>query len=279
MQPQGRYIPLSLPRRWILDLLHFAKQMPSIPVERRMSLAPLVKAHVLANKKISWCAVFMKAYAMVIQRFPELRRSFLTWPWGRIYEHAGIVASVAIEREYRGEKAVFFAHLRGPQNQSLCQIDEHLRRFKTVPVEEIGLFRRALKVSRWPGPIRRFLWWISLNGSGPIRERRLGTFGVSVYASLGASSLHPLSPLTTTLNYGPFDAEGNIDVRLTYDHRVLDGAMIARALSMLEDVLCGSILEEVVALHDVEGLSPAEAPPLGPIKIHVPLRVGTASDF
>ena len=33
------------------------------------------------------------------------------------------------------------------------------------------------------------------------------------------------------LHYGLFDAGGNLDVRLTFDHRVLDGAPMARALA------------------------------------------------
>ena len=48
----------------------------------------------------------------------------------------------------------------------------------------------------WTG--RRLLWWTALNLSGRHRARLMGTFGVSVYAGLGAASLHPLSVLTTS---------------------------------------------------------------------------------
>lgn len=57
----------------------------------------------------------------------------------------------------------------------------------------------------------------------------MGTFGITVDAGLGAASLHPLSLLATMLNYGVFDADGSMDVSITYDHRVLDGCIIARA--------------------------------------------------
>ncbi len=56
-----------------------------------------------------------------------------------------------------------------------------------------------------------------------------------------------MSPLTTTLNYSPFEMDGSIDVRLTYDHRVLDGAPVARAMAELENVLHEEIADE---LHD-----------------------------
>ncbi len=55
----------------------------------------------------------------------------------------------------------------------------------------------------------------------------------------------PLSPLTTTLNYGVIAANGDVPVRLIYDHRVMDGATVARALARLADVLDGAILGEL----------------------------------
>ena len=57
--------------------------------------------------------------------------------------------------------------------------------------------------------------------------------------------MHPISPLTTTLTFGPISAEGNVVIKLIYDHRVLDGAYIARRLSDIETVLNGVILDEL----------------------------------
>jgi pyruvate/2-oxoglutarate dehydrogenase complex dihydrolipoamide acyltransferase (E2) component len=73
----------------------------------------------------------------------------------------------------------------------------------------------------------------------------MGTFGVSVYSALGAESLHPLSPLTTAFNYGVIQPDGHVDVRIIYDHRVIDGATVARALLDLEKVLNQDILREL----------------------------------
>ena len=98
-----------------------------------------------------------------------------------------------------------------------------------------------------PRPIRRFLWWSTLAVSGGKRAKRFGTFGLSSYGSLGAESLHPMSPLTTTLTYGPIDPSGKVCVKLIYDHRVLDGAYVARRLGEIEDALRGEILASCVA--------------------------------
>src|SRR5262249_56647966 len=110
----------------------------------------------------------------------------------------------------------------------------------------VGFFRMALRFGYVPRAIRRTLWWATLNVSGPKRCKRFGTFGLSSYGSLGAEQVHPISPLTTTLTYGPIDpATQQVVVKLIYDHRVLDGAYIARRLRDLEEVLNGPILEEL----------------------------------
>lgn len=246
--PRGRTLPLSLPRRLVIDLLHFARQIPTVPVQRSVQVGALREVRKQLAAPPSWCVLFTKAYAVVAARFPELRRAYLGFPNPRLYEHPFSIASVAVEREYRGENGVFFAHLRGPENQSLAALEGHLRRFKEEPIEKIGLYRRALYISRLPRPLRRLAWWVGLNSSGPKRAARMGTFGVSVYSALGAESLHPLSPLTTTLTYGTIASDGTVTARLIYDHRVLDGSTVARAMETLDGVLNGEILAELRGL-------------------------------
>jgi hypothetical protein len=169
----------------------------------------------------------------------------MSFPRPRLYEHSVNIASIAIERKFGDEDAVFFAHLRQPETKSLVDIDLRLRQFKELPLETFGAYRRILLLSRFPGPLRRLLWWLSLNLWGRKRAAFLGTSGITVYAGLGVASLHPLSLLTTTLNYGVIEPDGSVDVRITYDHRVLDGATVARALAALECVLRHEILAEL----------------------------------
>lgn len=242
---QGRWLRLSTPRRLICDLMHFARKVPTVPVERRMQLAAVAAARRRAAPRPSWCAIFTKALAFVAAARPELRRAYMSFPWAHLYEHPQSVASVAFERQLDDTDAVLFAPLRGPESRGLHEIDTWLKRCKEMPVEKVPAFRRGLAISRLPLPLRRFVWWFGLNVWGRKRAHYMGTFGVSVYGGLGAASLHPLSPLTTVLNYGVIDANGGVDVRLVYDHRVLDGATVARALEDMERVLNGEILAEL----------------------------------
>src|SRR5690606_18465479 len=98
------------------------------------------------------------------------------------------------------------------------------------PLAKSKDFRRALCLSALPRPLRRLIWWVGLN-VGRQRANYFGTFGLSVYSALGAEALHPLSPVTTLLNYGVIAPDGSVDVRVVYDHRVTDGATVARALA------------------------------------------------
>ena len=82
---------------------------------------------------------------------------------------------------------------------------------------------------------------------GRQRANYFGTFGVSVYSALGAESLRPLAPSTVVLNYGVIGPDGAVDVRFNYDHRVVDGATIARALQSLEKILTQTIVSELAA--------------------------------
>jgi hypothetical protein len=243
MQP-GRYLKISLPRRWIADLLHFARQVPTVPVERIFSLAPVRQSREAAD--ISWPAIFLKAFALTGRQHPELRQAWIKYPQPRLYEHPFTVASVAVERTFKGEPAVFFAQIREVEYASLRFIDGFLKRIKTEPVESNALFRRAIRLAKLPSGLRRLIWWLSLNWSGEKRAKRMGTMGLSVYAGLGASSLHPLSPLSYVLNYGVMDDTGKIAVRIIYDHRVVDGAMIARALATMEQIMLNDIQNELL---------------------------------
>jgi hypothetical protein len=242
----GKTIPLSLPRRFICDLLYFAQHIPSVPVQRVMNLSPLCAARRQTTPRVSWPVLFLKAYACVATQIPQLRWAYMSFPYAKLYEHPLSIASVAFQRDYQGEPAVFFGHFRQPETKSLVHLDAQLRHLREAPLEQLTLVQRALMVSRLPRPLRRLIWWLGLNLSGSKRARRLGTFGLSVYSSHGADSLHPLSPLTTTLNYGVIQEDGNVPVRIIYDHRVMDGATVARALALLEHTLNHEILGELL---------------------------------
>lgn len=245
---------LSLPRRFAADFLHYARKVPSACVERRMHLADVVAVRAAAQPRPSWCSIFTRAYAQVAAASSPLRQTYLPFPYPRLYQHPENVACVAVERRFADEEAVFLAPLPRPEELSLIDLDAALRRYREQPLERIAPFRRALLLSSFPWPLRRYFWWTNLNCSGRRRAHFLGTFAVNVLAGLGAAPVAVPALLTTTLSYGMIDTDGNLTVRLSYDGRVLDGGTAARALAHLERLLHHEIVAE---LRYLQGLAAA----------------------
>jgi hypothetical protein len=241
---RGHPIRLRPSRRVQNDFLFFANRTPILPVQRRMALAALVEARRACPHRPPWTALFLRAYALLAQDFPELRRVYVTFPRPHLYEYPSSVAMVAFERKIEGDSEVFAGRIKDPASRSLAELVEILRRFNEAPLAEIKEFRRVLLLGRLPWPLRRLLMWIGLN-IGRQRANFFGTFGVSVYSALGAESLRPLAPCPVVLNYGVIAPDGSVNVRFNYDHRVMDGATVARALQAFEGILTQTIVKEL----------------------------------
>lgn len=243
--PRGSTIPLSPLRRAMCDLLHFSRKVPLVAIERHLPLGDVIAVRQALQLRPSWFALFLKAYALVAEQRDELRRSYLTFPWPRLYQHACNVAHLAVARRVGDEEAVLGLQIRHPERLALDEIDAFIRRARSEPIHNFGDFRRFILLGRLPRPLRRLAWWAGLNACGSWREQYAGTFGITGVAALGSASLHLLSPLTSTLTYGVFTDDGCVPVRLFYDHRVLDGVHPAEALEQLEDTLHGPIIQEM----------------------------------
>jgi hypothetical protein len=250
---RGKVIPLSVGRRLVAELLHHARQVPSLPLARACRLPELAAARRQATPAPSWMAIFMRAYGLVAGEVPELRRAWVRYPWPRLYEHPSSDCALLVEREHGGETVVLATKVRGPENQSLAAIDAHLRHFRETPLEQISSFRQLLRLGRAPWWFLRFTLWSSLSFSGFTRATRFGTFMMSSLGNLGVEQIHPLTPLTTYFTFGPVGADGGVTLKIVYDHRVMDGRCVARALVRLEEVL-GTVL-----LDEVRGMAPAAA--------------------
>jgi hypothetical protein len=218
-------------------MLHHARKQPSVPVARTLNVGNLATLRRDIANPPSWTALFLRAYGLTARRFPELRRAFIPWPFAHLYEHPFSIGAVIVERELDGESALLAAKVRAPEAYSLERIQGHLRRFKEAPVDEVSHFRQLMRLARLPWLLRRFFFWQSLGWSGALRAKRFGTFMVSSYGSLGAEQLHPLTALTTLFTFGPINTAGDVIAKVIYDHRVLDGPTVARALAELQRIL------------------------------------------
>src|SRR6476661_8721994 len=127
----GRPIPLSPARVFVCDLLHAARNVPTVPVQRTMRLGSLITARAAWADRPSWAAIFAKAYGAVAARTPVLRRAYVAFPTPRLYEVPWVTASIAVQRTVDGEPAVLVGQVRQPEVLSLQEASATIRRFQT----------------------------------------------------------------------------------------------------------------------------------------------------
>jgi hypothetical protein len=250
-EPARSWLPLSTYRRCLLELLRQCRNIPLVTAERPMRLADVVAARQASLLRPAWTTIFAKAFAIVAARRPELRRSFIRFPWVHLHEHPVNVASVIVERVVDGEEMPLNHRFREPERHSLAELQSSLLRAKTRPIEEVPIYRRMRKIARLPGPLRRLLWMMAYHLSGKVRAKNYGTFALSSPAACGAGLTTIISPVALTLHYGMFEDDGRINMRLTFDHRAIDGAPAARALVDMEAALHSEILVELRQLPSV----------------------------
>jgi len=244
-QPDGRQ-PLGENRRLVNDLLYFSRHIPLYPLDREFDLGLLADLRLRARVRISWAVLFIKAYGLLSAEIAELRQTYLRWPWPHLYQHPHSVAMLAINRDTPDGERLCWGRFIAPEQQSLVALQAALDEYQTEPLAKV--FRRQMRLSRFPAPLRRIAWWLSLNASGAKRAKRVGTFGLSTLARLETfNRFHP-SCLTTSISYGPMSADGKALVTLICDHRVVDGMPMARALARFKTILAGPIAAELAGL-------------------------------
>lgn len=242
---RGRKIPLTPFRKLVTDLMYFSGKVPSVTADRRMNLAEVADARRFCTPHPSWVVLFTKAYALTAREYPELRRAYMRFPRPHLYEHPHTIATVNIERETELERIVLYCLIRSPENRSISEIEAIIRHHRDTPLEQLRSYKRAVAVSNIPWPLRHLFWWSSLNMSGRRRAHNYGTFGLSSVGAQGAGLLKLIPILTSTVHYGMFDEDSKVDVRLSWDHRVMDGATVARSMVDFEQILNREIAMEL----------------------------------
>lgn len=249
-EQNGRRISLSLQRRWVSDILYFGRQVPTITGERGIRVKPIIEARRNTPQPPSWSSIMAKAMGLASLQIPELRQSYMKFPWPHLYEAPYSVATVVVDREFQGEHAVFCAPLLHPERLPLKSIQQKFDAWKTDPIEKHGPLRRLVRTSKVPLLLRRAMWWGGLNVNGLFRARTFGTFAINCLAGMRGRITQMCFPLTSYLYYGVPDRDGKMLIQYGFDHRVFDGYTCARIMVTLEEILQGPITQEVLALRE-----------------------------
>jgi hypothetical protein len=241
---RGTVRKISLPRRLVADLMHASIRVPFVSLRRTFDIQPLLEARALAAQPPGWAAIFVKAFCLVAKEQPVLRTLYAKWPWPHFYELPRSVAMVAIARVEDGQDCVLPQKVPAADQLALTEVDALIRHAKEAPIDQVPAFRKILRTTKLVLPLRRLFWLVGLN-FGRQRANYFGSFGVTSVAAFGGGELHALSPGPFVLSYGVVEPGRTIDVVVRWDHRITDAALIAKAMTRLEQVLNTEIAAEL----------------------------------
>lgn len=243
---RGTIRKISLPRRFIIDLMRASMEVPFVSLARPLDVRELIAVRATLARPAGWAAIFVKAFALVARDEPVLRTLYATWPWPHFYELPRSAAMVAIARVEDGEECILMERVLAADDMPLAEIDAQLHRAKHAPIDQIGSFRRINRLCAVPQPLRRLGWWLA-GRTGRWHATNFGNYGVTSAAAVGAGELHAIGPGPFVLTYGRVRPDHAIDVVIRWDHRVTDAAPVARVMTRLEQVLNGEIAAELEA--------------------------------
>ena len=238
---RGKRINIPFSRRCMIDFMYFSQKTSKnlVSAELNLDLSSVAAARLAANPKVSWFAIFIKAFAEISSIYPQLRQVLFSYPFPYLYQYHRSVAMLAIEREINQENMVMYLKIDSPEKLSLVSIHQMIVASKTIKPEDDLNFRRFLKFNRFPFLLRRLYWWMGINL--PIfKMHYFGTFGVTG-AGRGLRSLSIKSPVGVNF---VFDTNSGL-FRLFWDHRLFDGVIVTKMLYQMQDILDNMILKEL----------------------------------
>jgi len=245
---KGRAVPLSAPRRLVVEHCRLAEAVPKGALKGTLALAPLVASRAAAGpSRPPWTAIFAKALGLAAAEVTPLRRIYVKLPWPHLYEVPESVAAIVVERSVQGEPGLFYGRVKAPEATPLAAIAERLRDAKEAPVDSVKDYRTALRLARLPLPLRRAAFWAGRNWGRQV-PNHFGTFGITAVAAGGTVFSRVVTHWTSCLSYGPIGADGRLETYFTFDHRVMDGAAAVQAFQALEAALHGPVAAELRAL-------------------------------
>src|SRR5262249_17821424 len=241
--PRSSSIPLH--RRWMGDIIHFGMKSQTVGCNWIINVAAAAEARKTRHPPVSWVAVWVRAIAMAGSKWPELRTCYLPYPWPRMYLHPFTVATLLVERDWRGASAVFLDTVKNPEALSIIEIDQIFQSLRKLPVESVGAFRLLIRVSKLPLLLRRFLWSIALYWSGRLRSKYVGSIAINFIRAQRFAIAQTKTAISFTIWFGLVKPNGDMLVQLFWDHRVLDGMAANRMIRDLEAMMNAEIVEEL----------------------------------
>lgn len=249
-EPGETIEPFPLQRRGTVDYMRVAGRRSVVHglVEFDVTNAKqLIRAREAeTGEQLSFTAFLVFCLAQALEDHPHVQ-AYRDWR-GRIVQFDDVDVMVIVETQIDGEQIGVPHVIKAANRRSLQSIHDEIRTAQNNPNEgrQTGLASLGLRL---PGPLRRLIW--RLPQSFPRRWKRLaGTVAVTSVGMFGTGGGWGVSPTNYTLQLtvggidrkpgivnGEIEPREYLDLTVTVDHDVVDGAPAARFVQRLKELV------------------------------------------
>lgn len=228
-------------RRQTYAFLRDARRTCHVHLLADVDATTLRRVRAATAEHTSYVSYVVKAAADVIAGDRDARSVLRDGLRPRLATMEDVHAKVLFDKTVDGQRCVLSGSVPAAQRLGVTDIQQVIDEHKKDEVTSDGPFAQVRKLQGLPLPLARLLYKVVL--SDPRRRARLqGTFSVT---SVGHRPVRAILPMIGgTLGFGvgtitdtPVVRDGEIVVRpvftlsLTFDHRVVDGALAADLLA------------------------------------------------
>lgn len=190
----------------------------------------------------------VRAAGVVLRRYPDANAAYGSWPTPRIAHYTAVDVKLTLDKKVNGFRSVVTVVIPRVDEASLEEIQQTIDRLRELDAEEIPELQRTRALQRLPWLVGRVAFRLAT--SLRLRSRSMGTVAVTSLGHRPVRTFFALGGTGVTLGVGqvyrtPVVSGGAIRIRpvlplsLTFDHRVLDGALAADILTDLKEELEG----------------------------------------
>jgi pyruvate/2-oxoglutarate dehydrogenase complex dihydrolipoamide acyltransferase (E2) component len=197
--------------------------------------------------KYSIISYFIHAAARVIAKYPEANSGFSGRLVPRVAQYNTVSAKFTLDKNIGEQRVVLSALISDANKMSLRGIQNVIKYYKNNEFEEIREFASLKKLHRLPLFLGQTLFSLVI---GKLTERKsiLGTFSVTSLGHKPINSFFSVGGTTLTFGIGRIQSRPVVQdqqikiaplmrLSMTFDHRMIDGAMAADILNDVKEAL------------------------------------------
>ncbi|MFE1595644.1 2-oxo acid dehydrogenase subunit E2 [Nocardia sp. NPDC058705] len=238
--------PLARERRHTLAFLANARSAGAVYLDTEVDATALTEHQRRADRKISVVTYVMSALARTLTEYPQANATIGGLWESEVTMHRTVDVKLALDKTINDVRCAASAVVPDVAAMSLDQIQDQVERLRDTAAEELDELAGIRTLHRLPLSVARLVFAaVTRRSGGPAR---LGTVAVSSLGHAEVARFFSYGGTTVTIGLGRItrkpvavtvDGTEQIVVRpvlplsLTFDHRVIDGALAADVLSAL----------------------------------------------